>query len=158
MVLLLWLMAYSLWLIVGAICPSRRMRLPDWTGQYRANAVSEPYAISRLSVALQKPFRVHRGHTAGPCSGDRLTINLVGHVTSSKYPGHIGCGRAGLGNEVSNLVHLKLTMEELRVGGVPNSDEHTVAVEIAHLVGLYVLELYSCHTFGFGVAVDPLYH
>ena len=49
-------------------------------------------------------------------------------------------------------------MEELRVGGVPNSDEHTVAAKIAPLVGLYVLEPYSCHAFGFGVAVDLLYH
>src|SRR6266571_874128 len=45
------LIAYSIWLIAyglaPSIRPSRRMRLLDWTGQYRANAVSEPYAIKR---------------------------------------------------------------------------------------------------------------
>ena len=37
----LWLMAYGLWLMARTVCPSRRMRLPDWTGQYKANGVSE---------------------------------------------------------------------------------------------------------------------
>src|SRR5438034_5563674 len=36
------------------LCPSRRMRLPDWTGQYRANAVSEP--LSCPSKLRQRHF------------------------------------------------------------------------------------------------------
>src|SRR3989442_5023735 len=49
--------------MVRTIRPSRRMRLPDWTGQYRANAVSEPYAICQLYAQVE---RLRLGQTARP--------------------------------------------------------------------------------------------
>src|SRR5439155_10157902 len=56
-------MAYSLWHMAygrssHAIRPSRRMRLPDWTGQYKASILPGPGTLSQAARRASEPYAI----------------------------------------------------------------------------------------------------
>src|SRR5207247_9393131 len=76
-----WLIAYSIWLIARTACPSRRMRLPDWTGQYKANRVSELYASKGdvdmpTGAWLYLPHCFHQGGCMGLRTPEQYKASL----------------------------------------------------------------------------------
>src|SRR5437016_11009041 len=116
-------MACSSWLMVGTICPSRRMRLPDWTGQYRANKVSEPYAIERSELYAIGHLPLHAQQHTGVIhdhapelahtdafleqplneGGEPLNRGRVGHLAKVSGEGAVfGADRQDLGGNLGD--------------------------------------------------------
>ena len=88
-------------------------------------------------------LRVECAHTAGPCCGDRLAIDVVLHVADGEDSGNVRLRRVRLRDQVAGLVVLELVEEDCRVRIVADRREHAVRVEVPGFVGVDVTQAHA---------------
>src|SRR4051812_48950280 len=68
------------------------------------------------SFFTQIPFRIQSCHTAATCCSNSLPVNLILHITGSKYTLYISPGGAGDSLDITCFVHIKNAFEYITVG------------------------------------------
>src|SRR5690625_2823228 len=101
---------------------------------------------------VQPVFRVKGGHAAKARRGDRLAVNMVGHIAGGKHAGNAGGGcHAVLAAAQANVtvLHVELAGKYFGVGVVAYGDEHAVHVELGQGV---VVNIPDAHA-GYAIVV-----
>src|SRR5262245_12313328 len=86
----------------------------------------------RLGLALggEETFRLERRHAALAGGGDRLPIDVIGHIACGKHAWHRRCRRERCGLDVARALHLHLSHEQLGCRRVADGDEHAVCLPL----------------------------
>ncbi len=90
--------------------------------------------------------------------GDRLAVNIVGHVTGGEHARHRGGGRERRGFDVAGMLHLELSGEQLGCRCVADGDEHAVRLHARRRVGFDVAQHRFAHLERVLVSRDLLEH
>src|ERR1700674_5719167 len=80
----------------------------------------------RLAMRGEEAFGFERRHAAQAGSGQRLAIDVVGHVAGRKDARHGGRGRERRGLDVTRGLELELVGDELGRGRVADRDEDAI--------------------------------
>src|SRR2546422_4312187 len=125
--------ASKLWSVISVISP---MWPPSCSRPWLVLPVGPGWCDPlSVSLGLQPPLGVDRGHAAGPRGGDRLTVGVVHHIPGGKDPldarsGLVGRRGVPIGAElparhdVPGSIELQVAPEQRGVGCVPDGNEN----------------------------------
>src|SRR6185436_17885003 len=91
-------------------------------------------------MTIQKPFGVYRSHAPGASRGNRLAIHRVLRVAAGKHTRNIGRSRAAIRDQVADIIHVELALEQIGVRLVSDRDENSFARKNGFLSRLQVLD------------------
>ena len=105
-----------------------------WQAEARHTVVYGIVAVSKSGVFGNETLGVESGAAAGACGGYGLAVAGVGYVACGEYAFHV-CGLGAVeGLDITGLIKLKLAVEEIGIGTVPDGEEETVDGQIGVLL------------------------
>ena len=114
-----------------------------------------PSLVGSAGLRFEPTLGVDRRGAAGAGSGDRLPVVVVLDITAREHPVDACAGALGLGDDVTVVLELELSDEQVGGRSMADGDKHTGERVLVDYAGL---EVPDDHAGDRGVADDILHH